>query len=514
MTREQEREAAAEVAAPRTAQGPARSTADMRSRLRGLSFREGAEALQPKASGDLQQDAVGLARQGFRGPSSDLPHRGAIEQSLGTDLSGVRAHSGPDAAAACGRLGAEAYAMGERVAFASPSPSKHVAAHEAAHVVQQSRGVQLSGKVGRAGDDYERQADAAADRVVAGESARDVLDAPAKVAPGSDGPVQRYTTQSLSGEPHRVSDDGRMAVYQESVYGSQVAYAEPGMIEAASSKLEAATSVMRLEPGDYDVEAHAEDGSKRALSDVVVTNTANDTKDSDMVLWADCGRAGRAVSGGDRGTGTGQGDMVARYEAPSGEGKKVSKTHWPEIQKAVIMTEHFSDELDMAAVSAKAKAYYETRAALEKETDPGKRKALSSKRARLAAEIDVITRAAYEKLSDEDKRAFDEKVGINAYADPEIGEAFHISTGGGRHPEAPEGLMTWNFHWAGVVLKSGSDTVTLENYSVGEYGAENSSWVYQLYGVGKKKDQSFHEQHKDVHKQHGASPTTMRMGKP
>lgn len=51
----------------------------------------------------------------------------------------------------------------------------HTVAHEAAHVVQQRGGVQLKGGVGAAGDAYERHADAVADRVVAGESAEDLL---------------------------------------------------------------------------------------------------------------------------------------------------------------------------------------------------------------------------------------------------------------------------------------------------------------------------------------------------
>jgi hypothetical protein len=55
------------------------------------------------------------------------------------------------------------------------SPDLHTAAHEAAHVVQQAQGVNLYGGVGEAGDSYERHADAVADRVVAGQSAADLL---------------------------------------------------------------------------------------------------------------------------------------------------------------------------------------------------------------------------------------------------------------------------------------------------------------------------------------------------
>src|SRR5262249_16241257 len=57
------------------------------------------------------------------------------------------------------------------VAFGA-APDLHLAAHEAAHVVQQRAG--FTG-VGTAGDSHERAADAIADRVVRGESAGDLL---------------------------------------------------------------------------------------------------------------------------------------------------------------------------------------------------------------------------------------------------------------------------------------------------------------------------------------------------
>jgi hypothetical protein len=65
----------------------------------------------------------------------------------------------------------------------------HTVAHEVAHVVQQRSGVQLKRSVGEAGDAYERQADAVADRVVAGRSAEDLLDRSA--AGGTMPAVQR-----------------------------------------------------------------------------------------------------------------------------------------------------------------------------------------------------------------------------------------------------------------------------------------------------------------------------------
>jgi hypothetical protein len=91
------------------------------------------------------------ASEGVEGGCRRLPHADTIQRSFGRhDISGIEAHVGGPATTASRAIGAEAYAMGNHVAFAG-SPSLHTAAHEAAHVVQQRGGVQLKGGVGAAG---------------------------------------------------------------------------------------------------------------------------------------------------------------------------------------------------------------------------------------------------------------------------------------------------------------------------------------------------------------------------
>lgn len=117
-----------------------------------------------------------LAVAGTSGGGSALPHLAKIQAAFGHhDISGVRAHVGGNAAASAGTMGARGYAVGDDIAFAA-APDLHLAAHEAAHVVQQRGGVRLSGGVGRTGDEYERHADAVADLVVRGDSAQSLLD--------------------------------------------------------------------------------------------------------------------------------------------------------------------------------------------------------------------------------------------------------------------------------------------------------------------------------------------------
>lgn len=140
------------------------------------------------------------AAQGVSGGGSALPHGETIQRLFGRhDISGVEAHVGGTAATSSAAIGADAYATGNHVAFAS-APSLHTAAHEAAHVVQQRGGVQLKGGVGEVGDPYEQHADAVADRVVRGKSAEPLLD---QMAGGSNGgpAIQRLSQPIASRAP-------------------------------------------------------------------------------------------------------------------------------------------------------------------------------------------------------------------------------------------------------------------------------------------------------------------------
>jgi hypothetical protein len=134
------------------------------------------------------------AQEGLASGGGPLPHLDAIQRSFGPhDVTSTVAHVGDAATAAAGKMGAEAYATGNHVTFAG-TPNLHTAAHEAAHVVQQRSGVHLYGGVGQAGDRYEQNADAVADRVVAGQSAADLLN---DVTGGrsAGGNVQRQAVQ-------------------------------------------------------------------------------------------------------------------------------------------------------------------------------------------------------------------------------------------------------------------------------------------------------------------------------
>jgi hypothetical protein len=173
----------------------------------------GPAAVQAKSDGSESKKDTELiheaAAHGTSGPAGALPYMNQLQQSFGRhDVSHIKAHTGSQATAGAQAMGAEAFTIGEQVAFAG-SPSLHVVAHEAAHVIQQRAGVQLKGGIGERGDRYEQHADAVADLVVQGKSSAALLDEfagagqPYADAHRGQGPVQRFE----SDEHARIGDN-------------------------------------------------------------------------------------------------------------------------------------------------------------------------------------------------------------------------------------------------------------------------------------------------------------------
>ena len=153
-------------------------------------------------------DDRAIAARGVTGSGAPLPYLDELKHSFGAHgdaLDAVRVHTGGSAAAAAGAIGAEAYATGTDIAFAS-APSRELVAHEAAHVVQQRAGVSLKGGVGEAGDAYERNADEVGAAFAAGRSAEALLDPFASGRGGGGAGVQRKRAASTDAPGHRNGD--------------------------------------------------------------------------------------------------------------------------------------------------------------------------------------------------------------------------------------------------------------------------------------------------------------------
>ena len=183
-----------------------------------------------------QPPTEAVAAAGTAGPTSTFPHRATIERSFGRQLDAV-AHTDSRAAQAARTLGTHAFTLGRHVGFADANPSTFVAAHEAAHANQNSSVAQAFGGIARAtAEPTEAHANAIARRVVRGESAVNLLNAP----PHGAAPA----VQCFEGDPG--ADDARQQVKRDS--------AEPAGDQAAGSAGEPSKSDSARFEGDPKLE--------------------------------------------------------------------------------------------------------------------------------------------------------------------------------------------------------------------------------------------------------------------
>ena len=132
-----------------------------------------AKGIYAKRQSDHLHD---ITDRGLRSPGEPYPYREQIQACFGRhDIGDLTAHTGPEARAANSLAGSDAYHKARHVAF-SGRPDLKTAAHEAAHAAQGVTGTQLEDGVGRAGDRWEKNADAVADAVARGKSAEGLLD--------------------------------------------------------------------------------------------------------------------------------------------------------------------------------------------------------------------------------------------------------------------------------------------------------------------------------------------------
>jgi hypothetical protein len=214
------------------------------------------------------------------------------------------------------------------------------------------------------------------------------------------------------------------------------------------------------------------------------------TKSKEFALWADCGRSSRVVMGTD-----GKGAKPHAEYNVGGKDKSTAPSGRPSD-----FTRVYSDAMPKFVKDKNNKQYL-------KEGVHFKKGMLWD--SYITPKNDKDAKRLYWELGEDGRTAFDLAVGINYGANPEIGGAYTIATGSD-FPGFTSGPQTWNFHWAGVVMKDGPNNVTLENYAV-SYGTDpdpkknealqqkaydevNRSWVFQMYGL-EYKDQTFQSQH-------------------
>lgn len=122
------------------------------------------------------EQAVAIASTGG-GSSLPIGIMRKFEESLGTDLSSVRVHTGGPSQHAAESVGARAYTIGQDIHFGanhydpSSAAGEHLLAHEVAHTVQQRGGSPTRMnklEVSAPTDSFEHEADRAADAMIRG----------------------------------------------------------------------------------------------------------------------------------------------------------------------------------------------------------------------------------------------------------------------------------------------------------------------------------------------------------
>jgi hypothetical protein len=263
---------------------------------------------QVQRRGDDGADAVEAAQvheaasAGLASPLQELPYRERLEESFGKDLSEVRAHVGGEAESSAGAMGAEAYATGNHVVLPS-NPSLHLVAHEVTHVLQQEQGVQLKGGVGEIGDPYEREADAVADVVVAGQSAAPLLSRYAPPATFSRTAIQKQNKAKGIDRARYEAIEGRL----RTLLAQKRAVVEgQGSLAGIDAEIDALVAALHT---DFGVRM-----DKGKILDAAVA-------DSDMLVVR--GRVIVSPSGGEHYMGERLGFVLELDHVPPGEGVQV-----------------------------------------------------------------------------------------------------------------------------------------------------------------------------------------------
>lgn len=124
------------------------------------------DAIQRRAAADPgATPATPTSDAGHGGTATGLPFRAELEAAFGVDFSSLHVNLGDRSGMAA--INAEAATAGDRVSFASSSPSKELVAHELTHVQQQRAG-RVSGGLD-ADPALEREADEVGARAARGE---------------------------------------------------------------------------------------------------------------------------------------------------------------------------------------------------------------------------------------------------------------------------------------------------------------------------------------------------------
>ena len=393
-----------------------------------------------------------------------FPHAASIQAALGVAIPGA-AVVDPER---CAQRGVPAFTDGNVTAFASGTPALEVAAHEAAHQLQHA------GVTNDAGLGAERHAHQIARAVATGGDPRELLGPRGDpVAPAVrdyqelDALGQLVTFGHAIGTPMRITDDLDIVTSAEP---DERCFAAAERIVECNAVLENKQSAVRLVEDDSSKGGRLPKRLRVQRKELVriapkwlsvlASEHAGGARDGDdaptgekevgrAAYYTDCGRLARAIQGPvDRDAGA---RGVYRHEGQTRE-TSVS-TDRPALLRDELLATILGDE-------------------------QGGEKELGG---------DAL--ATYWAKDDRSRQEFDEQHALNRHAAPHIAEAF-LSCRDDRVTRSG-----FNFHWGPVVMISGGDRVTLENYAREDtdYATMNARWYFAMYGPPSKPAQTWHD---------------------
>ncbi len=295
--------------------------------------------VQMKGGASTDADVQARAADGISGPGERLPFLDAIQKSFGGhDVSGTSAHTGDQATSAAKDIGAQAYAMGNNVAFAG-TPDLHTAAHEAAHVVQQRAGVHLKGGVGQSGDAYEQHADAVADMVVQGKSAEGLLDTMSGQSGTSTMAVQKDEGDEDKRPKKKVGGGGmgRLGIAQKAI-----AHTKSVMSKGAGNQMEAIKATNAN--STFRMQVMRDDNNEYWEIDPAVYDLINDNYSSFIAAKAEL------MDGGGGGNCGEHADVAFDYLCATSGGENITKAQQKGFDHAFVLIGDLDSETDAQIV--------------------------------------------------------------------------------------------------------------------------------------------------------------------
>jgi hypothetical protein len=402
-----------------------------------------------------------------------FPHAAAIGRALRPrePLVGVLDPEG------CAERGSPAFTCGDVSHFFSRDVGLHVAAHEAVHQLQHR------GETRDAGLGPEGHADAVADSVLAGASARPLLGARGRAVPSA---TRGYFKADSKGDIHgaRGTRSAKLSETAETltwVSTPREAWLTDPAIDTANAVFRAKDSGISLAKTGPSMEVAEPRGQDSHTLHAVEAHFVNGPYD-------DCGRMAREVMGP-------MGMDKAAYARASPGGLQ---TRTPVLEKAQQSPlGHVALILDMDAAMQQAGGTDEEK---RKAGDKAREEFLSDKDT--DAEIRDVVKNRSQALMDANPNPKDvtqlsvadqKRMGIDRYAKPKLGEAYAIAPGQ-QHPGSG-----FPYHWAAVIYVAGSDRLVMEaspSVSPGAtYDDLNTDWKFETYGT-KQEKQTFHHEWK------------------